>query len=332
MTPAHVLVDARGDFVFGEELELRLQLLGLGTSQRQQLEAVGGGQLGERSLRKAGSLEIGVERAVLQFFSALLLLEVLGPDVFLGETVGGENGLGIDERARARLVEGDALAFQVGDRLGAEPLLHDDMDALGIEVGDGAQLFHFGLALVDAGAGKGPEIDVRLAEARFHGAADDAIDVGHRAIGCDRADIDLVGRDGITDQTADRIVGAAGAARTDAKELLLGERSVAPRGKNPKRGSEHQSLSARDIRHCQSPSARVNEGILQPAAGQDYHAQMKWAERVLAIVEVSPGSSAHQSVVRRACPLSPESRHCTYQRGAASRCSKLEDQAGNGWV
>jgi hypothetical protein len=97
------------------------------------------------------------------------------------------------------------------------------VDALGVEVGYRAQLFNLGLALVDACAGKGPEIHVRLTEARFHGAADDAVDVGHRAIRGDRADVDLVSGDGVADQTADWDSSAAGATCADAKKLLLGE-------------------------------------------------------------------------------------------------------------
>ena len=69
----------------------------------------------------------------------------------------------VDQRARARLVERDALALEIGDRLDAGALARDDVHALGIEVGDDAQLLDLGLALVDAGAGVGPVGDVGLA-------------------------------------------------------------------------------------------------------------------------------------------------------------------------
>src|SRR4029450_12521139 len=121
----------------------------------------------------------------------------------------------------------------------------------GVKVGYRAQLFNLGLALVDACAGKGPEIHISLTEARFHGAADDAVDIGHRAICGDRADVDPVSGDGVADQTSDWVVGTAGAARANADKLLLGEGWATQWGDNPKRGSKHQSLSTRDrIRHC----------------------------------------------------------------------------------
>jgi hypothetical protein len=60
-----------------------LQLGGLRTSKRQQLEAVGGGQFRERALWIAGGLEVSVERAVFEFLCALLLFQVFGPDVLL---------------------------------------------------------------------------------------------------------------------------------------------------------------------------------------------------------------------------------------------------------
>ena len=68
----------------------------------------------------------------------------------------------IDQRARTRLVERDALALQVGDDLDAHALC-DDMHAFGIEIGDEAQPLDLGLALVDAGAGVGPGGHVGLA-------------------------------------------------------------------------------------------------------------------------------------------------------------------------
>ena len=116
----------------------------------------------------------------------------------------------------------------------------------GIEIGDHAQLFDLRLALVDAGAGISPGIDVGLAEARLHRAADDAVDVGDRAVGGDRADVDLVGRDGVGDHAADRIIGAAGAARADAEEPLLGQCREPAKPRAPRAGAERQRPAAAD--------------------------------------------------------------------------------------
>jgi hypothetical protein len=49
------------------------------------------------------------------------LLEIFRLDVFFAQTIGAKDGLGIDERARAGLIEGDPLSFEVGDGLGPQP-------------------------------------------------------------------------------------------------------------------------------------------------------------------------------------------------------------------
>ena len=126
------------------------------------------------------------------------------------------------------------------------PFLTTTCTLSGIEVGDDAQLLDLRLAFVDAGAGVGPGVDVGLAEARLHRAADDAVDVGDRAVGGDRADVDLVGRDRIRDHAADRIIGAAGAAGSDAEEALLRQRRRAGKAKSAQAGTERQHVAAGD--------------------------------------------------------------------------------------
>jgi hypothetical protein len=67
------------------------------------------------------------------------------------------------------------------------------MHALGVQVGYGPQLFHLGLALVNARPREGPEVEIRLAEARLSRAGIDAVDIGDRPVGGDGADVDAVG-------------------------------------------------------------------------------------------------------------------------------------------
>ena len=92
-------------------------------------------------------------------------------EVLLAQAVGGQDQAGIDQRARARLVERHALAA-AGRPTDLMPraLARHQLEALGIEVGDGAQHVDLGPALVDAGAVVGPIGDVRLHEARLHAA------------------------------------------------------------------------------------------------------------------------------------------------------------------
>ena len=77
--------------------------------------------------------------------AAWLRLDVLGLDVTLRHAIGGEDDARVDQRARARLVERDALALEVGGRLHAEALADDDVHALGVQVGDQPQLVTLGL-------------------------------------------------------------------------------------------------------------------------------------------------------------------------------------------
>jgi hypothetical protein len=165
--------------------------------------------------------EEGVERAVLQLVAGRARLDVLGLDVAFLQAVGGQHGARIDQRAGARLVERDTLALQLGDALDAGVLLDDDVQALGVQVGDQAQAGDGGLAFEDAGPLLRPGGDVALREARLHRTAGDAGHVGERAVARLRGGDDLARlADGVGDHAAHRVVGAGGAAGADAEELL----------------------------------------------------------------------------------------------------------------
>ena len=93
------------------------------------------------------------------------------------------------------------------------------MDALGVEVGEEAQVVHPALALEEARARIGPIGDVGLGEPRFEGAGHDGVDVGDRTVRRLRGEDELrrVG-DRVRDEAADRVIGAGRAARADAEE------------------------------------------------------------------------------------------------------------------
>jgi len=170
----------------------------------------------------------------------------------------------IDQRARARLVERHALALEIPDRLDAGVLAHHHVEALGIEVGDGAQHVDLQPALIDAGAVRGPKGHVRLDEARLHAAGGDAGDIGHRAVGrhgrgdqaghAARAAVGAGPRawrvgDGVGDQAAYRKVGAGRAAGADTEErdvLLRRRRQGAERHAQWRSKAAQQRLPAID--------------------------------------------------------------------------------------
>ena len=95
------------------------------------------------------------------------------------------------------------------------------MDGLRVQVGDQTQIWNIGFAFVNAGALLGPGGHVRLRKARLHGAAGNAVDVGHRAIGGLCRGNQFAGlRDCVGDHAAHGVVSAGRAACADAKELL----------------------------------------------------------------------------------------------------------------
>src|SRR5262245_32174197 len=228
----------------GEELVLSHDLVACLTFDRQKIETVGGRKLRERAQRIAGRREEGVERAVLQLFRRLQLLQVLRLDVLFADAEGRQDGACVDERPGARLIDGYALALEIRNGLQIEAFSDDDVHALGIKVRDGAQLLDLGLAFVDAGAVDRPRIDVGLAEARSNVSTDDAVHVVNRAVGGNRAHLDLVGGNGVGDDAADRVVSAARPAGADAKEPLLGACRHAGEGKDAEACTEGERCPA----------------------------------------------------------------------------------------
>ncbi|MNQ95412.1 hypothetical protein D3C85_1109680 [compost metagenome] len=148
-------------------------------------------------------------------------LQVFGLDVLVGHAVGAQDQAHVNQRARARFVHGHALALQVGHALDARALARHQVDALRVQGCDQAQVLRLGLAFEGAGAAVGPVGHVRLREAGFERAAQDAVDVGHRTVrGHGRGDELARLRHGVGDDAADGVVRAGRAARADAEELL----------------------------------------------------------------------------------------------------------------
>src|SRR5205814_5052813 len=85
-------------------------------------------------------------------------------------------------RARFLLAKPDAFALEVAQGLDRAVPRDDDVDALGEERRDRAQIGDRALALEDAEAVMGPGGDVGLAKRRFELTAADQIDVLHRAL------------------------------------------------------------------------------------------------------------------------------------------------------
>ena len=114
-----------------------------------------------------------------------------------------------------------------------------------------------GLALVEPGARIGPGSDVGLRETGFGRAALDGVDIGDRAVRGDRRRhepgdaLARVARDGVGDEAADRIVGAAGAAGADAEEgRRLRERQGGAEGAGS--DGERQATGSKGGHRCSS--------------------------------------------------------------------------------
>ena len=218
----HVLVSACGDRVYGQVRIGLAQSIGLGAGQRHQLDAGAARcQFGNRASRSAAHKKEGIECAVFELVTGLVGLDVLGLDVAFLHAISGQHNAGIDQGARTWLVQRHALALQVRHRLDTRTLFDHQMDALGIQVGDHAQVGDLGLALIHASAGVRPGGHIRLREPRLQSPAGHAIDVGHGAVGGLGCGHDLAGlADRVGDHAAHGVIGARRAARADAEKLL----------------------------------------------------------------------------------------------------------------
>ena len=163
----------------------------------------------------------GVDQPVFPIVAGLVRLDVLGIDVGRFDAVGLPQGAGVDQCARARLVQCHPLALQVGHGLDTGALARHAMHALGVQVGDQPQAGDDGLALEHALAGVGPARPVALAEAGLQRATGNAGDIGQRAVAGLGRDDDLARlRHRIGDHAARPAVGTGGAASADAEKLL----------------------------------------------------------------------------------------------------------------
>src|SRR5581483_993701 len=176
------LVGAVGNLVDAEEIVLLDQLLRARALDRDELDADGRGELGDRTLRPAGNAEERVDLAVLQAVGDALRRQVLGLEILLLEAERRQDQPRVDQRTGARLVERHALAAQVGHRLDAGPGAHHQVDALRVEIADRPKRVDLGPALIDAGAGVGPIGDVGLHESRLRRTGSDRGRVGDRPV------------------------------------------------------------------------------------------------------------------------------------------------------
>ena len=163
--PADALVGADRHDIVGEELVFRLQPLHRVAGDRHEVDGDLIRELAARRRRIAGDEEESVQRAVLHALHRLVRRHVLRLQLAFLHAKGVEDEPGRDERARADLVERDRAAAQVADRGDAGALAHHDMDMLGVEVGDRAQLAQRLLAGENTGAVISGRGDVGLDEA-----------------------------------------------------------------------------------------------------------------------------------------------------------------------
>ena len=218
----HVFVGACSDRVHGQIWVGLAQGIGLGACQRHQLDAGAARcQFGNRASRCAAHKEEGIECAVFKLVTGLVGLDVLGLDVAFLHAISGQHNAGIDQGARAWLVQRHALALEVRHRLDARTLFDHQVDALGVQVGNHAQVGDFGLALVHARAGIGPGGHIRLRKTGLQSATGHAVDVGHGTVGGLGCGDDFAGlANGVGDHAAHRVISARRAARADAEKLL----------------------------------------------------------------------------------------------------------------
>ena len=218
----HIFVGACGNRI-DRQIRIGLaQSLCLRTCQGHQLDArATGSQLGNRPSRRTAHKEEGIECPVLELVTGLVRLDVLGLDVAFFHAISSQHDAGIDQGSRAWLVQRHALALEVSHRLDARAFFDHQVNALGVQVGDHAQVGHLGLAFVNAGAGIGPCGHIGLRKARLHRTTCHTVHVGHRAVGCLCRGHDLAGlADRVGDHAAHGVVSTSGTAGADAKKLL----------------------------------------------------------------------------------------------------------------
>ena len=126
------IIGTGGNAVGGVEGAVSHQLVGDSAVDGHQICVIGGAQLGDGGSGSASHDESGVDLAVLQSVGAVREALVLGLDVILGQTGGGEHVHGVEVNAGAGGADGDALACQVSDRLDVG--IHgDQLNRLGVQ-------------------------------------------------------------------------------------------------------------------------------------------------------------------------------------------------------
>ena len=171
------------DSVRTKEFEVFADLWRFFARDRDKFDIVLTGQLGDSPCRITTNEEEGIHCTIAHPVSGLIGFEIFRFDIIFGEAIAVQDDLRINEGARAGFVHGDAFALQIGNAVDAGICADHEVDAFGIEVGDGTQFVNGRFAFPDAGSCIGPGRNVGLREARFKRAASNGVDIGNRAVG-----------------------------------------------------------------------------------------------------------------------------------------------------
>ena len=269
----HFLVDLIRYLVGSKEAVLLREARGLGTVDRDQIDAHRAGEIHDRALRPATHVEEGIDLAVLEIVGDPLGRDILRREIPLAHAIGREDQPRVDQRSRAWFVERHPPAAQVAHRLDARSLAHDEMHALGEQVGDCPQRIGLRSALVDRRPGIGPVGDVGLHESRLRRPRGYRGHVGDRAAGRHRrchhtrhaarsavvaeARAGRIGQ-GTRDQPADRKIGPDGASRGNAEVRDV----LAARGHCRK--AQRTAQKGATGNHQLTPTTRLRVGPISP--------------------------------------------------------------------
>ena len=211
--------------------------------QADEVDVLGGGQLGDGGGGGAGHDESGVDLAVGQGLGAVAEGLIGGLDVILGQTVGAENVDGVEVHAGAGGADGDGLALQIRNGLDLG-IQGDDLDLLHVQGSDDGEAVDRAELLKGAGAGEGIGQNVGLGEAQLRIAHIQRVDVRGGTAGGDRGDVgagdlaDLLGQN-----AAEAVIGAGLAAGGEGQlgAAVLRGHSVIGKGGNAQSQNHAQS-------------------------------------------------------------------------------------------
>ena len=133
--------------------------------------------------RKPGHGEIGIDIVDDNRSGGILRRKVMRLNIaFLIQPGGVQHNPRVDQCSGCLVTEGDAFAFQAGERLYASGAPYDEMDAFGIKARQGANSrVRFPLSFEYPARGVGPIRDIRLDEGGFHPAGQNRFDILDRA-------------------------------------------------------------------------------------------------------------------------------------------------------